>query len=95
MNLHDFLANAEKPVSTKRVLKENASATLIKINKGTILDKHQSRTNAMLVLLSGKAVYEEEGRTIELLKAHDFVKIPEKVSHQVLGKEDSLLLLIQ
>ena len=94
MNLHDILANVEKPVSTKSILKENGTAILMKIKKESLLDKHQSRTNALLVLLSGKAVYKEDGRTIELSKVHDFVNIPEKVSHSVLGIEDSILLLI-
>jgi quercetin dioxygenase-like cupin family protein len=69
-------------------------ATLIKIQKNALLDNHQSRTNALLVLLSGKAIYEEEDRKIVLSETNDSVKIPEKVTHKVKGKEDSLLLLI-
>ncbi len=95
MNLLEIISNTEKAIATKNILKENGSATLIKIQKNELLDKHQSRTNALLVLLAGKATYEEEDRKIVLSEAHDFVKIPEKVTHKVKGEEDSLLLLIQ
>jgi quercetin dioxygenase-like cupin family protein len=46
-------------------------------------------------LLSGKATYEENDRSIELSEPNDFVQIPGKVSHSVSGREDTLLLLIQ
>ncbi|MFT5167592.1 MAG: quercetin dioxygenase-like cupin family protein [Saprospiraceae bacterium] len=95
MNLYDIIQPHDKPLATKNILKGNGSATLIRIKKDGVLDKHQSRTDALLVLLSGKAVYEEEDRTISLIQAHDFVNIPEKVTHSVRGEEDSLLMLIQ
>ena len=95
MNLLEIISTTEKAIATKNILKENGSATLIKIQKNALLDKHQSRTNALLVLLSGKAIYEEEDRKIVLSETNDFVKIPEKVTHKVKGEEDSLLLLIQ
>ena len=95
MNLQDLILPNDKTVTTKNILKGNGSATLIQIKKGGLLDKHQSRTNALLVLLSGKAVYEEENRKVLLFEAHDFVNIPEKVTHRVRGEADSLLLLVQ
>ena len=95
MNFSDFLLDNKKAVATKNILKGNGVATLIKIQKNGLLDKHQSRTNALLVLLHGKAIYEEADRKIVLSKAHDFVEIPEKVTHKVKGEEETLLLLIQ
>ena len=95
MNLNDFLPDGLKPVATKNLLKDSGVVTLLSIKKDSILKEHQSKTNAMLVLLSGQATYEEENRKIGLKKIHDFVLIPEKVSHKVLAEEDAVLLLIQ
>lgn len=94
MNLSTIIDNPDKAVSTKNILKENGLATLIKIRKGAVLSKHQSKTNALLVLLSGKAQYKESDRKIELSAPHDFVSIPEKITHEVFAEEESLLLLI-
>ena len=94
MNLLNELQNNVKPVATKNIFGGDGKATLIKINKNATLAKHQSRTNALLVLLSGKATYEEENRKVELVQANDFVHIPEKVLHSVFGNEDAQLLLI-
>ncbi|MEZ4886456.1 MAG: hypothetical protein R3E32_17095 [Chitinophagales bacterium] len=97
MNLSTLILDSDKAIATKRILNEegNGTATLLQLKKGTVLKKHHSKTNAVLVLLTGKAMYEEEERTILLSVPNDFVEIVEKVVHQVVGEEDSLLLLIQ
>ena len=95
MNLLNLIAATEKGVTTQNVLKDKASATLISIKKDAVLKEHQSMTNAMLVLLSGKVVYEEKDRTGKLFNAMDFVKIPAHVTHKVSGLEAPVLLLIQ
>ncbi len=95
MNLLNLIAPTEKGVSTQNVLKDKASATLISIKKDAVLKEHQSMTNAMLVLLSGKVVYEEKDRTENLSAALDFVHIPAHLTHKLTGLEDAQLLLIQ
>lgn len=95
MNLLNLIDATEKGVSTQNILKDKASVTLISIKKDAVLKEHQSMTNAMLVLLSGKVVYEEKDRTEPLSAAMDFVKIPAHVTHKVSGLEASELLLIQ
>ncbi|MCB0705488.1 MAG: hypothetical protein KDC34_09275 [Saprospiraceae bacterium] len=95
MNLHTFLTDSDKAVKTQNILKSTGNATLLRLKKDGLLDKHQSKNKALLVLLSGHAVYEEDGRSVDLKAVHDFVEIPEKVTHQLVGKADSLLLLIQ
>ena len=52
-------------------------------------------TNAMLVLLSGKVIYEEKERSENLSEPNDFVLIPAHVTHKLTGLEDAQLLLIQ
>ena len=95
MNLLELQTATEKGVSTQNVLKDKATATLISIKKDAVLKEHQSMTNAMLVLLSGKAVFEDKDRTEPLSAAMDFVKIPAHVTHKVTGIEDAVLILIQ
>jgi mannose-6-phosphate isomerase-like protein (cupin superfamily) len=95
MNLKDELPAVDRMISVKNILKEEGNATLIKIKENGVLKEHQSKTNALLILLSGKATYEEADRTVLLSDPHDFVRIPEKLTHKVTGEEDSLLLLIQ
>ena len=97
MNLSALIPESEKAISTKRILNEkgNGTATLLQLNKGALLKKHHSKTNAVLILLTGKAIYEEDERTVLLAAPNDWVDIPEMVVHEVLGEEDSLLLLIQ
>jgi quercetin dioxygenase-like cupin family protein len=95
MNLSDVITVSEKAVTAKNVLKATGTVTLLQIKKGGILNHHQSQTDALLVLLSGQAVYEEEERSVVLTQIHDFVQIPARVTHRVVGEEESLLLLIQ
>lgn len=95
MNLHETIQNNEKSVATKNLLRDSGTATVINIKKDGILDKHQSKTNALLVLLEGHAIYEEEDREVELSTTHDFVNIPKRVTHRVKGIKDTLLLLVQ
>ena len=95
MNLQGLKKESDKGVATQNILNDKGSVTLIQIKKGAVLKEHQSMTNALLVLISGKAVYEEKERTENLAAAHDFVQIPAHVTHKVTGIEDALLMLIQ
>ena len=95
MNLLEITNATEKGVSTQNILKDKASITLMQIKKDAVLREHQSMTNAMLVLLSGKAVYEEKDKVEALENAMDFVRIPEHIPHKVTALQDAQLLLIQ
>ncbi|MEZ4953021.1 MAG: hypothetical protein R2825_05545 [Saprospiraceae bacterium] len=95
MNLQDIIKNSEKNIATKNILQDKGSATLIQLKKGAVLKEHQSTTKAILVLIAGKAIYEEKERKEHLSVVSDFVHIPEHVTHKVTGIEDTLLLLIQ
>jgi quercetin dioxygenase-like cupin family protein len=94
MNLTDFLKDSPKDIATQNIHSDKGSATLLRIKKDSVLREHQSANNAMLVLLSGKAVYEENDREEVLSTVHDFVHIPAKTTHKVTGVEDALLILI-
>jgi quercetin dioxygenase-like cupin family protein len=95
MNIIEHFEETEKDVFVKNILRDKGNATLIQIKKGKILKEHQSMTKALLILLRGKAVYEESGRKEDLVKPLDSVNIEPHISHKVSGEEDSMLLLIQ
>jgi len=95
MNIKDFSNGFEKPVSTKKILRDSASTTLVEIGEDAVLKEHQSMTEALLILISGNVSYEEEDRQINLDRAMDFVQIPAHKTHRVRGLKDSMLLLIQ
>lgn len=94
MNLTDFLNPTDKDVLAWKVFNQQGSATLLSIKQNAVLKEHQSISDAMLLLLQGQASYQEDERTVELTSPMDYVLIPARVTHRVIGKEDSLLLLI-
>lgn len=95
MNLIDLAKNTDKAVLAQHIHAGKGTGTLIQLKKEGVLREHQSATEALLVLLSGKAVYEEADRREILGEKLDFVRIPAKVTHKLSGTEDALLLLIQ
>ena len=95
MNLLELTEATEKAVQTKNLLRDKGVATLLQIKKDEALREHESMTNALLVLLLGKAVYEEKDRREVLSQSLDFVRIPAKTTHKVTGAEDAVLMLIQ
>lgn len=94
-NLKEVPLNPEKPVAIKRILNSTGVANLIRIQSDQVLNDHQSKNDALLVLLEGKAVYEEQDRQIELENQLDCVEIPARVTHRVRAVENALLLLVQ
>ena len=95
MNLHHLINNQQvKDIETHRLLSDKGSATLMSIKAGKVLREHQSVSQAVLLLVSGKATYEEKDRVEELAESMDFVEIPPHVTHKVTAAEDSLFLLI-
>lgn len=95
MNLKDMISKTDKDIAVQNLLKDRASATLLRIKKDALLKEHQSATEALLLLLSGQAVYEEADRRVTLGQPWDYVRIPAKVTHKVQGLEDAVLVLVQ
>lgn len=94
MNLNKLLVDSAKDIDTKRILSDRGSAVVMKIKGGSVLKEHQSVSQAILLLISGNAVYAEESREVFMAQPMDVVEIPPHVTHKVTAKEDSLLLLI-
>ncbi|MEZ4920363.1 MAG: hypothetical protein R2792_14775 [Saprospiraceae bacterium] len=95
MNLSDYLKDSDKPLAVEHILKELGQASLIRMQEGAELAKHQSKTNALLILLEGEVVYKEAERSIVLANVHDFVNIPELVLHELHAEKNALLLLVK
>ena len=67
----------------------------LQILKDSTLEEHITKVPALLVCVSGNAVYEDEKGTKAVLFSGDFVKIEPNVKHWVNSIEDSNLLLIK
>ena len=67
----------------------------LQILKDSKLEEHITNVPALLVCVSGNAVYEDEKGITSILFSGDFVKIEPNVKHWVNGIEFTNLLLIK
>lgn len=67
----------------------------LQILKDSKLEEHVTKVPALLVCVSGNAVYEDEKGIKSVLFSGDFVKIEPNVKHWVNGIESTNLLLIK
>ena len=65
------------------------------ILKNNKLEEHVTNVPALLVCVSGNAIYEDEKGIKAVLFSGDFVKIEPNVKHWVNGIESTNLLLIK
>lgn len=95
MNLKD-LHTEDKPVQTKVVFEPTESKVIsLQIASGRQLKEHITKVPALLVCVTGNAVFQDEkGKSIEL-KSGDYVNIEVNVKHWVDANEDSNLLVIK
>ncbi|MCB0664383.1 MAG: hypothetical protein KDC80_01110 [Saprospiraceae bacterium] len=94
MNLKKLMRDTVKDIESKSILKDRGTVILMKIREGKTLKEHQSISHALLILISGKALYEEEQRAVLLEENMDTVEIPPHVTHKVSAEKDSTFLLI-
>ena len=73
---------------------ENSTRAL-QIKKDGLLAEHTTKTEAMLICVSGEVIYEDEKKKRFTLKQGDYLLIVPMVKHWVKGIEDSQLLLIK
>ncbi len=95
MNLKN-LHKENKPVQTQLMFSaEEGKVISLQIASGGQLKEHITKVPALLVCVSGDAVFQDEkGKSIEL-KAGDYVNIEANVKHWVDAKEDSNFILIK
>ena len=95
MNLKD-LHTEDKPVQTKVVFEPTESKVIsLQIASGGQLKEHITKVPALLVCVSGDAVFQDaNGKSIDL-KSGDYVNIEANVKHWVDANEDSNFLVIK
>jgi quercetin dioxygenase-like cupin family protein len=95
MKLKD-LHKEKKDIQTEILFKTNhpATAISIQIKKGKTLKKHVSKLPALLICVSGKALYLEDSKQVKLRKGK-YVIITPNVIHEVFASKKSNFILIK
>jgi quercetin dioxygenase-like cupin family protein len=95
MNLKN-LHTENKAVQTKVLFESTESKVIsLQIAAGEQLKEHLTKVPALLVCVSGEAVFhDEKGNSIDL-KSGDYVNIESNVKHWIDAKEDSNFILIK
>ena len=91
-NLH----TENKPVQTQLLFEpKDAKVISLQIAKGETLKEHVSKIPALLVCISGNAVFTNEKGTVVNLNSGTYVMIEENVKHAVKAFDESNFLLIK
>ena len=91
-NLH----TENKPVQTQLLFEpKDAKVISLQIAKGETLKEHVSKVPALLVCVSGNAVFTNEKGTVINLSSGDYVMIEENIKHAVKAMEESNFLLVK
>jgi quercetin dioxygenase-like cupin family protein len=95
MNLKN-LHTESKPVQTKVLFEPTESKVIsLQIAKGETLKEHVSKIPALLVCISGNAVFTDEKGTIINLKSGVYVMIEENIKHAIKAIEESNFILVK
>jgi len=73
---------------------EEGKVIALQINKKKTLKAHITKVPAILICVSGKAVYKEENRKVKLSKGK-YVLIEPNVIHEVTAKKKSNFILVK
>ncbi len=73
---------------------EEGKVISLQIKKHKILKEHISKVPALLICISGKAIYKEKDREIKLKKG-TYVFIEPNVKHEVIASKKSNFILVK
>lgn len=91
-NLH----TENKPVQTQLLFEpKDAKVISLQIAKGETLKEHISKIPALLVCISGNAVFTDDKGTVVNLNSGTYVMIEENVKHAVKAFDESNFLLMK
>ena len=91
-NLH----TENKPVQTQLLFEpKDAKVISLQIAKGETLKEHVSKIPALLVCISGNAVFTDDKETVVNLNSGNYVMIEENVKHAVKAIDESNFLLMK
>ena len=95
MNLAN-LHSTDKSVSAVKLSTENYSnTTSIHLKVDGVLEKHLTKTPALLLCITGKTIFENEKGEKHTLTSGDYVNIEPHVIHWLTAKEESDLVLLK
>ncbi len=94
MNLKD-LHTEKKAVQTIVVFEPTEKVISMQIAKGEQLKEHVTKIPALLVCISGNALFSNENGDVINLKSGVYVQIEENVKHKIDAIEESNFLLIK
>ncbi len=95
MNIKD-LHNEAKAVSTASIFKTTeGNVTSLQIIGGEQLKEHVTKMPALLICLTGEAVFENENGLKLSLTTGEYVHIEPQIKHWINAKSTSNLLLIK
>ena len=85
-----------KPVQTQLLFEpKDAKVISLQIAKGETLKEHVSKIPALLVCISGNAVFTDDKGTVVNLNSGTYVMIEENVKHAVKAFDESNFLLMK
>ena len=91
-NLH----TENKPVQTQLLFEpKDAKVISLQIAKGETLKEHISKIPALLVCISGNAVFTDDKGTVVNLNSGNYVMIEENVKHAIKAIDESNFLLMK
>lgn len=91
-NLH----TENKPVQTQLLFEpKDAKVISLQIARGETLKEHISKIPALLVCISGNAVFTDDKGTVVNLNSGNYVMIEENVKHAVKAIDESNFLLMK
>lgn len=95
MNLTN-LHSSDKPVQTQVLFEPTENKVIaLQIAKNEQLKEHVTKVPALLICVTGEAIFSNENGEKIHLKSGDFIKIPVDVRHWVDAHELSNFLLIK
>lgn len=94
MNLNN-LHTEKKGVQTSVLFEPKEKVISMQIAKGEGLKEHITKVPALLVCVSGNAIFNNENGLVVNLKSGDYLLIEENIKHWVNANEESNFLLIK
>lgn len=91
------LHEKNKGVSAKPIFKSSlgGNTTSIQLLKNEKLKEHSSKTDALLICIEGKVLYQDEDNNKYELKSGNYVEIKSNVKHELESILESHLILIR
>lgn len=80
--------------TNKIVANDSGNVILISIEKGKVLSAHKSNTDASIIILEGKVIFEINGEK-HALSTHDMFSFKKDEIHEIVGVTNAKLILIK